>query len=129
MKTFLALLLLIPSLSWGENLKGIQLWCEKNKFDPDTGQPHLLFDFLDSSNVKTFYVSQYGIDEANLSYEVGPAFVNTSYDGKIFIKGFFINRKTLKISDKYICDIKKISSSKEFINEFFIKEFESKNKI
>jgi hypothetical protein len=129
MKTLLAILLLIPSLSWGKDLKGVKLWCEGIKFDPDTGQPHLLFDFLDASNVKTFYISQYGILEENLTYEVDTAYVRTSI-GKIIAEvSFRINRKTLKIRDNYICDVKKISNSKEFINEFFHKEFESKNKI
>ena len=84
MKTLLALLFLIPSLSWGKDLSGIKLFCKsevpcyqesKLLCSPDT-----FFEFRKNNKVYYWEVSGlYGLIKDTHNYEVKPSQILINY--------------------------------------------------
>ena len=125
MKTLLALLLLIPSLSWGKDLTGTKLWCKHKIYIEKNGPVHTLYEFVSSEGVASHFVSKSGINTTFDTYEVHTGFLE-------IIDGIglpdLIDRKTLE-SDLLTCEIIEVEDSLDYVKKYFIEEFESKNKI
>ena len=129
MKTLLALLLLIPSLSWGKDLSGIKLWCVSELQDPmlKNSINYILFDFIDEEKVDRHSISQDGIYKYSINYKIEPSWILIDFKKDKYNK---IDRKSLKIPDTHFsCEIKVISNVNIFIENFYYQKYESKNKI
>ena len=125
MKTLLALLLLIPSLSWGKDLSGNKLWCSPEYIVPGVGPTYQVLDFINDGLVYWYQISKYGIKKGPADYDVHSAYISVRNQNSYFR----IDRKTLKISENTKCDIVDISNTDEYVKDYFYKEFESKNKL
>ena len=124
MKILLALLLLIPSLSWGKDLGGIKLWCKYTVTTESTGTNYLLFDFINKKKVIEYSLSKHGIDKEKTTYKVYPAYIivgDRDFTGRI-------ERQSLT-SDYLNCELIEISDVEDYLNNRLEKEFMSKNKI
>ena len=102
MKTLLALLLLIPSLSWGEKIE-IYLDCkDKMPIPMKSGQDHWLFAYdvkintskPNKSNVYYYWFSPHGDSEEKLTF-LNNDRINYYFRGKIRDDGHLFNPKVM----------------------------------
>ncbi len=130
MKTLLALLLLIPSLSWGKDLSGNKLWCSSENILIKVEPTYMVLDFINEGLAYWYRISRYGINKWPADYDVHIANISLRNHSTYVM----IDRKTLVMykgggSPISQCEIVEISDTEKYVNDFFYKEYESKNKL
>ena len=135
MKTLLALLLLIPSLSWGKDLSGTKLFCKTSTPCTQGGkglcEPEYFLEFRKNNKVYFWEVSRFGLDKTTLNYEVKPS--------KILINYTFLQQKitaqsgkTKKTIDRVTlngCKFINNSNMDLLVNDYYQKHYQSHNKL
>lgn len=139
MKTFLALLLLIPSLSWSKDLNGTKLFCQSNyecKKNGNLCALNYFIEFRKDEKVRLWEVSIYGIKNYEYNYEVKPSTIDINYtflqqkitiqNGKNVKK---IDRKNLMLSGgaHKKCKILKDENMNKVVDDFYHNNYSSKN--
>ena len=124
MKTLIALLLLIPSLSWGKDLGGIKLWCKYTVTTESIGTKYVLFDFINKKKVIEYSLSKNGINKKKTTYKIYPAYIIVGD------RDFTDRIERQSLTSRFLdCKLIEISDVEDYLNNRLEKEFMSKNKI